>query len=193
MVAATHQIQEGRIWEERWPRMSAQAQPSTSTTTYLKPLVVSSVTTGFYGIASGSLPPVISAPLCFTAKSRSPRSAPRSPFGACPSALGLPHRPAGLSSTLLGEDADRGVVLRRWGAWISSNFGLPSISGPCSGGVAVGLLEALAAFFGRCRSAGPTGGGVRGLGEAQGGSLGRGAGRARRSPPYHCQLPAASY
>ena len=94
-----------------------------------------------------SLPPVISAPLCFTAKSRSPRSAPRSPFGACPSALGLPHRPAGLSSTLLGEDADRGVVLRRWGAWISSNFGLPSISGPWSGGVAVGLLGGLGGFF----------------------------------------------
>ena len=96
-----------------------------------------------------SLPPVISAPLCFTAKSRSPRSAPRSPFGACPSALGLPHRPAGLSSTLLGEDADRGVVLRRWGAWISSNFGLPSISGPWSGGVAVGLLGGQNRLFNR--------------------------------------------
>ena len=123
-----------------------QDKSTPSNTKYLKPLVVSSVTTGFYGIASGSLPPVISAPLCFTAKSRSPRSAPRSPFGACPSALGLPHRPAGLSSTLLGEDADRGVVLRRWGAWISSNFGLPSISGPCSGGVAVGLLGGQISF-----------------------------------------------
>ena len=124
-----------------------QDKSTPSNTKYLKPLVVSSVTTSRNTIASGSLPPVISAPLCFTAKSRSPRSARRTPFGACPSALGLPHRPAGLSSTLLGEDADRGVVLRRWGAWISSNFGLPSISGPCSGGVAVGLLGGLGGFF----------------------------------------------
>ena len=160
-----------------------QDKSTPSNTKYLKPLVVTWATTPRNAIAPGSLPPVISAPLCFTAKSRSPRSAARSPPGAFRSARGLPHRPAGLPSALLGEDADRGVLrAAAHGFWhlVILHFG----PGPCSLLVVLPLAcsEALAAFqpgeegAGRCKG---TWGGLQ--------AKGRSPVQAALPPPRGCQ------